>query len=145
VRLCAPFLFNLSKRMTKAHFGLEVLYQWKLFASMWNCERSPPSRASDKTIRQRVLTDGCNIDENLQQALGDREVFQLPTILISSFLHNKCVIHHFLCFLPFVNLEMRYLLRGEGCNTPCYGFAHHLLITFISSLTTHQILGQIKF
>jgi hypothetical protein len=29
----------------------------------------------------------------------------------------------------------------EGiCNTLCYGFANHLLITFISSLTTHQII-----
>jgi hypothetical protein len=28
------------------------------------------------------------------------------------------------------------------CKTPCYNFANYLLITFISSLTTHQILGS---
>jgi hypothetical protein len=28
-----------------------------------------------------------------------------------------------------------------GCNTLCYGFVNYLLITFISSLTTYQILG----
>jgi hypothetical protein len=27
------------------------------------------------------------------------------------------------------------------CNVACYGFANHLLITFISCLTTHQICG----
>jgi hypothetical protein len=43
--------------------------------------------------------------------------------------------------LPFINLRTRFLLRGEGCHTPCYGFVNYLLITFISSLTTHQILG----
>jgi hypothetical protein len=29
-------------------------------------------------------------------------------------------IHHFLNFLSYYNLGMRFLLRGEGCNTPCY-------------------------
>jgi hypothetical protein len=39
------------------------------------------------------------------------------------------------------NLGMRFLLRGKGCNTPCYGFANYHLNISISSLTTHQILG----
>jgi hypothetical protein len=48
------------------------------------------------------------------------------------------------CFLLaslLSNLRTRFLLSVEGCNTSCYDFANHLLITFISSLTTHQILG----
>jgi hypothetical protein len=30
---------------------------------------------------------------------------------------------------------------GDFCNTPCYSFANYHLITLISSLTLHQILG----
>jgi hypothetical protein len=41
-----------------------------------------------------------------------------PTILVSSWAAHPT------SFLvsppPFVNLRMRFLLRGEGCNTPCY-------------------------
>jgi hypothetical protein len=34
---------------------------------------------------------------------------------------------------------------GGGCNTLCYGFANYLLITFISSLITHQNPWLLKF
>jgi hypothetical protein len=57
--------------------------------------------------------------------MGDREILFLPTILISSF----SMINHLSSFLvspAFVNLEMKFLLRGEGCNTPCYSFPNHL-------------------
>jgi hypothetical protein len=56
-----------------------------------------------------------------------REVLFLPTIPTSSFFCDQCILYHFLCLPPsFVNLEARFLLMGEGCNTPCYGFPNHL-------------------
>jgi hypothetical protein len=44
----------------------------------------------------------------------DQKVFLLRTIFISSFLHEQCALHRFLCFPPpFVNLNTRFLLRGR--------------------------------
>jgi hypothetical protein len=48
-----------------------------------------------------------------KSCMKDQEVFW--TILISSFLHDQCALHHFLCFPPpFVNLGTRFLLMGRA-------------------------------
>jgi hypothetical protein len=69
--------------------------------------------------------------------------FQLSGCPFCYVVNASCIIS---CAPPsFINLGTRFLLSGEGCNIPCYDFTNHLLITFISSLTTHQIPGSIKF
>jgi hypothetical protein len=56
-----------------------------------------------------------------------------PDILCST---RQTRLSSFLVPPPFENLGTIFLLRGEGCNTPCYGY---LLITFIRSLIMHQV------
>jgi hypothetical protein len=67
-----------------------------------------------------------------------QEIFLLLTISILFFPQSR----HPLSFLvlppPFINLGMRFILRGETYNTPCYGFTNYLLTTFISSLATQH-------
>jgi hypothetical protein len=42
------------------------------------------------------------------------------------------------------NLRVRFSLRGEGCNTPCYGSPNLTLITIISNLVVHDATGLIN-
>jgi hypothetical protein len=70
--------------------------------------------------------------------MGDWEVPLHLIILITSLLHNQRVLHRFLCFPPpFINLGARFILRGEGCKTPCYGSPNYPQITFIRGLIVH--------
>jgi hypothetical protein len=69
-----------------------------------------------------------------KSCMGVHEVFLLPIVLISSFLHGQCIIHYFLVLpYPFINLRTRSLLRGwrEGAVTP---HVIKMQITFISML-----------
>jgi hypothetical protein len=73
------------------------------------------------TKRNQILQGAMSPTHRRKGGMGDREVLLHLTILRSSFLHDQCALHCFLCFPPpFVNLGMRFLIRGEGCNTPCY-------------------------
>jgi hypothetical protein len=56
-------------------------------------------------------------------------------------IHHRVILHCFLCSHPFRKSRDEISFKGEGCNTSCYGFANHLLITFISSLAMHQFHG----
>jgi hypothetical protein len=49
--------------------------------------------------------------------------FLLSTISILDIflLFGQCIVHRFLCSPSCRNLRMRFLLRGEGYSTPCYG------------------------
>jgi hypothetical protein len=58
-----------------------------------------------------------------KSCMRDREVPLFPIVPISSLVHDQCIRHRFLCFSPpFINLRMRFLLRGEGYNTLSYIF-----------------------
>jgi hypothetical protein len=81
-------------------------------------------------MRQRVFTDGRNIDGSLQRALGDREgEAASETEKFSSCQLSRCppfstinVSFIISCAPPpIVNLGMIFLLKGEDYNTPCYG------------------------
>jgi hypothetical protein len=49
-----------------------------------------------------------------------------------------------LVFLAFIAISgWDFLLRGEDCNTPCYGSPNLSLITIISGLVMHDVIGLI--
>jgi hypothetical protein len=78
--------------------------------------------------RTRIRGKGC---------MRDREVLLLPAVMISSFLYDLCVLYRFLSFPPaFINLRMKFLLRGEGYNSPCYGLPNHLCYSLIQESNT---------
>jgi hypothetical protein len=121
----------------KAHFGFEVSHQWKLLALVsnlikvfsiqsiwWSCliKRIECLMQHDQSLRSALSSRAAG-----KSCVRDREVLLLLTIPISLFVYNQCILHCFLCFPPpWVNLGMRFLLRGEGCNTPCYNFPNYL-------------------
>jgi hypothetical protein len=99
--LHVSILFDLSKRISPP-----------LVPKLISVLKSHTDGAFNETIRQRGLTDGCNIHGSLQCALGDREVFppsDCPDIIFSPQSEHPSL------FLvhppPFVNLRMRFLLR----------------------------------
>jgi hypothetical protein len=76
-----------------------------------------------------------------KSCLGDQVVYsvQLSSILWSSWpMHPSS----FSCAPSFVNLGMRFLLRGEGCNTPCYAFHNylHYKLNQASSALVNQVV-----
>jgi hypothetical protein len=44
-----------------------------------------------------------------KSCMGDWKVFFLPSLPISSFLHDRCILCRFLCSPAFINLGMRFL------------------------------------
>jgi hypothetical protein len=77
-----------------------------------------------------ILQGAMSPTQGRKSSMRDREVFLLPTVPISPILRDQCILHRFLCFPPpFVNLGMRFLLRREGCNIPCYDFPNYLHYT----------------
>jgi hypothetical protein len=94
------------------------------------------TRAADKAVRPRGSRDEtqhqqshekpsdstrCSVTHTGREKLpeGPGSFFLLPMVSISLFLHDQCVLHHFLCFSPFINLGMRFFLKG--------GLEHHAL------------------
>jgi hypothetical protein len=73
-----------------------------------------------------ILPGGMSPTHERKICMGDWKVFFLPSLPISSFLHDRCILRHFLCSPAFVNLGTIFLLRGGGYNTPCYDFTNHL-------------------
>jgi hypothetical protein len=71
--------------------------------------------------RNHILQGAMSPTHRRKGGMGDQEVLLHLTILISSFLHDQCALHYFLCFPPhFINLRTRFLLRGKCCNTLCF-------------------------
>jgi hypothetical protein len=140
----------ISTRATTC-FSLEVPHQWKLSISVgnlvkvfcilniwWSCWIK-----GFEWLNQHGQSLQSTLSPKHERNSGMRhwEVFLLSTVPLSFLLHCQCIFHRFLC-PSFVNLGTRFLLRGEGYNTPCYGFPNHLhwglnqgsnpLINFIS-------------
>jgi hypothetical protein len=44
-----------------------------------------------------ILQGTMSLAHGMKSCMRDRDVFLLPTILMSSFLHDQCALHHFLC------------------------------------------------
>jgi hypothetical protein len=81
-------------------------------------------KLSEKGIRWLMQHDGSRQSalspmHRRKGCMRDRDILLLLIVPISSFLYNQCIIHRFLCFPPpFINFRTRFLLRGEGCDTP---------------------------
>jgi hypothetical protein len=76
-----------------------------------------------------------------KSCMGDREVSSCQ-LFDNLFLLCQGILHRFLAPpSPFINLRMRFLLRGRAI-TLC---VMKSLITLISALIMHQDLGFIKF
>jgi hypothetical protein len=52
--------------------------------------------------------------------MDDREDLLISTVPILDILLATRSMHHSSFLVPLLNFEMRFLLREEGCNTPCY-------------------------
>jgi hypothetical protein len=128
---CRPWLWNLRMFFPILSIRLELLDQedWVMKPKTSRVKKHNPTR-------QGAMSP----THERKSCMKDREVFLLWTISISSFPHDQCALHRFLCFPPpFVNLGTRFLLSEEGCNTPCYGSPNLPLITIISSLVMHYM------
>jgi hypothetical protein len=74
-----------------------------------------------------ILQGAMSPTHRRKSCMRDWEVFLIPIIPISSFLRCQCIFHRFLC--PFLcKSRDEIFLKGEGCNTPCYGFPNHILM-----------------
>jgi hypothetical protein len=73
-------------------------------------------------IRQRALTPA----PGRKSYMRDREVFFLELSQYHLFSMVDAIYIIFYAPPPLVNLRARFLLRGEGCNTLCYGFPNYL-------------------
>jgi hypothetical protein len=58
---------------------------------------------------------------------------------VGPFTAGECPVFEMVAAMQTTIPKTQYALGM--CNTMCYSFANHLLITFISSLTMNQILG----
>jgi hypothetical protein len=112
-------------------FSLEVLVPIEgVSLSIGTWDSSSPPRVSDEVVRPRELSDEHNMIRLYNVLCHPRWKEKLHGKLWRSssrlFWHSLiCTTNAsfivFLCFpLPFVNLGMRFLLRGEGYNIPCY-------------------------
>jgi hypothetical protein len=78
-----------------------------------------------------------------KSCMKDRKVFLLWTILISSFLHDQCALHRFLCFPPpFINLGTRFLSRGRAVTPRVTLFPNylHYKLNQASSVMVNQVI-----
>jgi hypothetical protein len=69
-----------------------------------------------------------------------------PSVLLGSHPSSSYSSSFLVLPLHFINLRMRFLLREEGCNTPCYGFLNylHYCLNLSSNLLVNQVLLGIK-
>jgi hypothetical protein len=128
LRLCVPILFDLLKRMSpplvpKAYIDLEVPSQWKLSASAWILIKisSIPSlrwnyqmKRIDRWMQHWWESTTCSEGPRRRSCMGDWEVFLLPTVSISSFLHDQCILHRFLRSPSFHKSWDEILFKGGG-------------------------------
>jgi hypothetical protein len=91
-------------------------------------EANRPIHNNQQSDRPSRSHDGA-WDEPTVRATPETERVPIPIIIIF-YLAPKVFIVSIPCFLPATilgsNLRMRFLLRGEGCNTPCYDFPNYL-------------------
>jgi hypothetical protein len=52
--------------------------------------------------------------------------FTLAQVYSLVCIYHPVILHHFYAPPSFVNLGTRFLLKGEGCNTLCYGSPTYL-------------------
>jgi hypothetical protein len=148
-RLHVPILFDLSKRMlfsaaSDGRFGLKVLTSMEdVCLNSGASESSFRSRAFDKVVMQRDRVMKCNTssvvrNRHIPQGEMDlslkRELHGKPGGISYFHLSRYFTLFFdietfFCCFLMFPhlysNLRVRFLLRGEGCNTPCYNLPNY--------------------
>jgi hypothetical protein len=114
-------------QMEGVSIGVELEKVLSIQSIWWNCQMK---RIKWSTQHDWSLQHAMSLTHGRKSCMGVHEVFLLPIVLISSFLHGQCIIHYFLVLpYPFINLRTRSLLRGwreGGCNTPCYKNANHL-------------------
>jgi hypothetical protein len=89
-----------------------------------------------------ILQGGMSLMRGRKSCMGTWEVsfFQRSRYLRFSAVNASFIVS---CALhPFINLGMRFLLRREGCSTPCYGCPnyHHLCLNHASNPLVNQVL-----
>jgi hypothetical protein len=103
---CRPWLWNLRMFFPILSIQLESLDQedWVMKPKTSRFMKHNPTQQGTMLPMQER-----------KSCMKDQEVFLLQTILISSFPHDQCALHRFLCFPPpFINLGTRFLLREGG-------------------------------
>jgi hypothetical protein len=117
-------------------FGLETLAPMEdVGLDLGTGEGSFPSWASNQVNDQEdrvmkyntsrvmkhnlILQCATSFMHRRKSGMDDREVLLLSTVLIPDILLATQSMHLSLSLCPLLNLRMRFLLRGEGCNTLC--------------------------
>jgi hypothetical protein len=80
-------------------------------------------RATTRVRKHNLILHGeMSPTHRRESYMRDQEVVLLPNIPIPDIILAIRSMHRslFLVLPPFLNIGMRFLLREEGCNTPCY-------------------------
>jgi hypothetical protein len=127
----------LDGRGCPRHWNLrKFFFLSKLLLELLNQEDRVMRRHTSRVMkRNQILQCAMSPMHRRKGDMGDQEVLLHLIILISSFLHDQCALHHFLCFPPsFINLGTRFLLR-ERAITP---HVTKILINLLKLQLRHQ-------
>jgi hypothetical protein len=82
---------------------------------------------TSKVVKHNLILKGViSSMHGRKSGMDDREDLLLSTVPISDILIATQSMHCSSFLVPLLNLGTRFLLRGEGCNTPCYGVHNQL-------------------
>jgi hypothetical protein len=119
ITILTPFQPNKSRSFLIMHWSSSS------FLSSLTMERHHPQPWKlDKGIMSTSMTF-----QPKEELIGRSIDSSAPTILICYLCDRGIPCNHISLLITspsFVNLETRFPLRGEGCNTQCYDFPNHL-------------------
>jgi hypothetical protein len=115
----------------------------------WNrLDLQDPSHQDSRPTRpSHTQQDYSILQDTLEWSLRRRShvgTWRLPAIQLSRISSNEVTTQPPLIFLASITISGQdFLLRGEGCNTMCYGSPNPSLITIFSGLGMHDATGLI--
>jgi hypothetical protein len=119
---------RLSKRMSSSMLEFEkVLFHSEYPIKLMGQEDRVMEHNTRRVMKHNLILQGAmSLMHGRKSCMGNREVsfFQRSRYLRFSVINASFIVS---CSLsPFINLKMRFLLRGKGCNTLCYKILNHL-------------------
>jgi hypothetical protein len=103
-------ILEFEKAIFHSEYPLELLHQ----------EDRVMEHNTRRAMKHSSILHGMMLPTHERKSgMGGREVFRLSTVPLSFLIRGQCIFYRFLC-PSFINIGMRFLLRGKGCNTPCY-------------------------
>jgi hypothetical protein len=100
-----------------------VIFDFKHPLELLDQEEQVRKRNTSRVMKHNLILQGTMSPmHGRKSCMRDWEVLLCSIVPKSSVLHGQCVLHHFIVLPPLINLGTRFLLRGEGCNTPCHSY-----------------------